>query len=143
MYELLKKYITSHVDVPEGQLDTFCSKFKSKTTKRGEILLEAGSVCKHMHFVNKGCLRVYLMDEAGKESTRFLIPGGRFGTAFPSFILQEPSLAFIQSIGPSEILYLSYQDFRELPDILPEWGKIYSMNLEQDYIASIKRIESL
>jgi CRP-like cAMP-binding protein len=83
------------------------------------------------------------MDNSGKESTRFLIPEGRFGTAFPSFILQEPSPAFIQSIEPSEILYLTYQEFRSLSDTLPGWEKLYISNLEHDYIASIRRIESL
>ena len=83
------------------------------------------------------------MDNTGKESTRFLIPEGRFGTAFPSFILQEPSPAFIQGIEPSEILYLTYQEFRLLSDVLPGWEKLYIKNLEHDYIASIRRIESL
>jgi len=143
MYQLLKNYITQYAEVPEEQLNTFFSKFKSKTTKRNEILLEAGGICRHMYFVNKGCLRVYLIDENGRESTRFLVPEGRFGTAFPSFILQEPSKAAIQSIEPSEILFLTYKDFRELPDILPGWEEIYRINLEKDYIDSIKRIESL
>ena len=143
MYQVLKEYIKRQIDVTDEDVAVFCSKFKPKEVKRGEILLEAGSVCRHMYFVNKGCLRVYLVDDAGRESTRVLIPEGRFGTAFPSFILQEPSQAFIQSIGPSEILYLTYTDFRALPDIMPAWEKLYLINLEQGYIESIKRIESL
>lgn len=143
MYQLLKEYLTRYIDIPDQEADTFCSKFKLKTTRRGEILLEAGDVCRYVYFVNKGCLRVYLVDEQGRESTRILIPECNFGTAFPSFILQEPSKAYIQSIEASEVLLLSYQAFRQLPDILPAWEKIYRMNLEQAYIASIKRIESL
>jgi CRP-like cAMP-binding protein len=143
MYQSLKHYLEKHIEITDGELAAFCGKFSSKVTKRNEILLEAGAICRHMFFVNKGCLRVYLVDEEGRESTRFLIPEGRFGTAFPSFILQEPSKAYIQSIEPSEILFLTYQDFRELPDILPAWEKLYRLNLEHDYIASIKRIESL
>lgn len=143
MYDLLKNYLTKHIQITNEELTIFCSKFRSKTTKRNEVLLEEGCVCPYMYFVNKGCLRVYLMDRNGKESTRFLISEGRFGTAFPSFILQEPSQAYIQSIGPSEVLFLTYHDFRKLPDILPEWEKLYRINLEYDYIASIKRIESL
>jgi CRP-like cAMP-binding protein len=143
MYQFLKEYLSRNIEITDNELTAFCGIFKSKTTKRGEILLEAGNICRQIYFVNKGCLRVYLMNDEGRESTRFLIPEGRFGTAFPSFILQEPSLAYIQSIEPSEILFLTYQDFRSLPDILPAWEKIYRMNLEQDYISSIKRIESL
>ena len=143
MYEQLKNYLLKNLDLSDQELDTFCGRFKSRSTKRGEVLLAAGSICRYIYFVNKGCLRVYLMDAEGKESTRFLIPEGRFGTAFPSFILQEPSLAYIQSVEASEVLFLTHQDFRALPDILPAWEKIYRMNLERDYIASIKRIESL
>jgi CRP-like cAMP-binding protein len=143
MYQVLKAYLKRYIEATDEEIAAFSNKFKLKETKRGEVLLETGSVCRHMYFVNKGCLRIYLLDDAGHESTRFLIPEGRFGTAFPSFILQEPSQAFIQSIESSEILYLTYADFRKLPNILPAWEKLYRMNLEQDYIASIKRIESL
>lgn len=127
----------------EAQLDAFCQKFRLKRTKRNEILLTAGDVCPYIYFVNSGCLRIYMMDVNGKESTRFLVTEGRFGTAFPSFTLQEPSLAYIQSIEPTEALYINYHDFRELLDIIPGWERVYRINLEHDYIASIKRIESL
>ena len=143
MHQLLEDYLKKYINVSDEEIATFSSKLKSKKTSRGEILLEAGDVCRYMYFVSQGCLRVFLMDEEGRESTRFLIPEGRFGTAFPSFILQEPSPAFIQSIEPSDILYLTYQEFKSLSDVFPAWEKIYIANLEHDYIASIRRIESL
>ncbi len=143
MYEVLRNFLTRQIDVSDADLDIFFSRLKLKKAKRNEILLEAGSVCRHMYFVNKGCLRVYLKDINGRESTRFLIPDGRFGTAFPSFILQEPSPASIQALESSEVFYLTYPDFRQLFDLLPQWEKIYLQSLERDYIMSIKRIESL
>lgn len=143
MYQLLNEYLTKSITITDEELKSFDSKFKSRITTRNEMLLETGSICKYMYFVNKGCLRVYFMDEHGRESTRFLIPEGRFGTSFPSFILQEPSRVYLQSIEPSDVLYISYPDFRALPDISPAWEKLYLANLERDYIDSIKRIESL
>jgi len=143
MYQLLKDYLSRHINIDDEHINSLETVFHPKTTKRNEILLEAGSICRYMYFVNKGCLRVYLMDENGRESTRFLVPEGRIGTAFPSFILQEPSLAYIQSIEPSDLLHINFQDFRRLPDLIPGWEKFYALTLEQDYIASIKRIESL
>ena len=143
MYRLLEEYLRKHADVSDEEIAVFCSRLKSKKAKRNEILLEAGDICRCVYFVNKGCLRVYLIDKDGRESTRMLIPEGWFGTAFPSFILQEPSQAFIQSIVPSEMLTLTYQEFRSLSDTFPAWEKIYLANLEQSYIASIKRIETL
>lgn len=143
MFDQIKAYLTSQIDITDEELAVFCSKFRLKNTKRNEILLDGGSICRNIYFVNKGCLRIYLVDEGGRESTRFLIPEGRFGTAFPSFILQQPSKAWIQSIEPGEILMLNYEAFRELPEILPRWEQVYRMNLERDYIDAIQRIESL
>jgi CRP-like cAMP-binding protein len=143
MYFLLQQYLSRHINLTDEQFASFCQVFKHKTIKRNDVLLHAGEVCRYMFFINKGCLRVYLVDQDGRESTRFLITEGRFGTAFPSFILQEPSLASIQSIEPSEVLMLTYSDFRQLPNLLPGWEELYRNSLESDYIASIKRIESL
>jgi CRP-like cAMP-binding protein len=131
------------MQIDEAGLDVFCKKFRHKTTKRNEVLLHSGEVCPYIYFVNSGCLRVFMLDVNGKESTRFLVTEGRFGTAFPSFNLQEPSLAAIQSIEPGDILYISHHDFNDLLDTFPGWEHVYRVSLEKDYIASIKRIESL
>ncbi|MDB5125153.1 MAG: Crp/Fnr family transcriptional regulator [Mucilaginibacter sp.] len=143
MYPLLKKYLSGDISITDEQFNAACNVFHLKTTKRNEVLVESGDISRYMYFVNKGCLRIFLLNTDGKESTRFLVPEGRFGTSFPSFILQEPSLAYVQSVGPSELLMINYDDFRRLTDFLPGWEKAYRNNLEQDYIDSIKRIESL
>lgn len=143
MYTQLKQFLSGQMPADEVMLDEFCSKFRLKKTKRNEILLTAGDICPYMYFVNSGCLRIYMMDVNGRESTRFLVTEGRFGTAFPSFTLQEPSLAYIQSIEPTEVLCINHQDFRRMLETFPGWERIYRISLEKDYIASIKRIESL
>jgi CRP-like cAMP-binding protein len=143
MYPLLYKYLSGYAAISEEQFNAACTVFHIKAAKRNQVLLAAGDVCRYMYFVNKGCLRIFLLDAGGKESTRFLVPAGRFGTSFPSFILQEPSSAYVQSLGPSELLAINYEDFRRLPGLLPGWETVYRNNLEQDYIDSIKRIESL
>ncbi|MES2267145.1 MAG: Crp/Fnr family transcriptional regulator [Bacteroidota bacterium] len=142
-YHLLKQQLTATMHLSGEQVDLFCSKFRHKTTARNEILLHAGEVNPYLYYINSGCLRVFMLDVNGKESTRFLVTEGRFGTAFPSFTLQEPSLAAIQSIEPSDILYISHRDFNDLLDNFPGWEHEYRLGLEKDYIASIKRIESL
>ncbi|MBS1526456.1 MAG: Crp/Fnr family transcriptional regulator [Bacteroidetes bacterium] len=143
VYLILKEYCRTKLRVSQEDSEFFCCKFKFKRTKRNELLLSAGDVCPHMYFINKGCLRVYMMDRDGREATRFVMMESRFGTAFPSFILQEPSLAYIQSVEPSELLYINFSEFNNLLNTFPGWERVYRINLEKDYIASIKRIESL
>ena len=143
MHEVLKNILSAQINLTEEQWAFVLSRIKSKKAKRGEILLEKGEVSRHLYFVVKGCLRIFLIDDAGSESTRFLIFDGRFGTAFPSFTLQQPSVAAIQSIEASDILMIHYNDYQILLNEVPGWERMSRLGLERDYIESILRIESL
>ncbi|WP_158798879.1 Crp/Fnr family transcriptional regulator [Pedobacter sp. L105] len=141
-YRLFKQFLSLHLEA-DDQITEFCKKFKHKKTKKNELLLSVDEVCSYLYFVNSGCLRIYLLDNNGNESTRFLVTENKFGTSFPSFKLQEPSLASIQSLEPADLLYISYKDFNVLLHEYPAWERIYRIILEKEYIESIKRIESL
>lgn len=142
MHPALQTYLAGKISLSAEQASAVSNCFKSKWTKRNEILVAKGSVARYVYFVVKGCLRVFLTDDQGNESTRFLVLEGRFGTAFPSFILRLPSLASVQSPEPSELLMLSYEDRQTLYECIPGWETMDRMGLELDYIESIQRIES-
>ncbi|MDB5150294.1 MAG: putative transcriptional regulator, Crp/Fnr family, partial [Mucilaginibacter sp.] len=110
MHPALKQHLEGKLILSSEHEQLVESCFKPRFTKRNEILIEKGSIAKHLFFVVKGCLRIFLTDDNGNESTRMLIFEGNMGTAFPSFILKEPSVASIQSPEPSELLMLSYAD---------------------------------
>lgn len=143
MYPALQKYLEGKLHLlPEHQaLVDSC--FKPKSTKRNELLVPKGEIARNLYFVIKGYLRVFLISEDGSESTRFLILEGNIGTAFPSYILQQPSVAAIQSPEPSEVLALSYHDRERLLKEVPGWETMHRISIEQAYIDSIQRIESL
>lgn len=143
MHPALKKQFEGKISFSAEHERLIDQCFKPRSAKRNELLVEKGSIVKQIFFVIKGCLRIFLIDDEGNESTRFLIFENHFGTAFPSFILQQPSLAAIQSLEPSELLVLSYADRQKLMDEIPGWETMYRLGLEQDYIAAIQRIESL
>lgn len=143
MHDILREALSPHLNLTEQQWAVVLNCYKSKVTKRNEILLEKGQVCNYMHFIAKGCLRIFLIDEQGQEATRFLLFEGQMGTAFPSFILRQPSAAAIQSIEPSELLLISHSDYKLLIDEMPGWETMTRLNLEIAYINAIERIESL
>src|ERR1700743_788642 len=114
MIEILKNALAQQVKLTDGQWAWVSSRVKTKKTKRNEILLEKGETARYLFFVAKGCLRIFLVDDAGNGSTRFLVFEGRFGTAFPSFALQQPSAAAIQTVEPSEIAMIHYNDYQTI-----------------------------
>ena len=143
MHQILRNTLSPGINLTEEQWTFVLSHYKPKITKRNEILLEKGRVSQYLYFVVKGCLRIFLIDDEGQEATRFLIFEGKFGTAFPSFVRREPSAASIQSIEPSELLMISYNDYQMLMDTIPGWERMNHLGLQQDYIDAIIRIESL
>jgi len=143
MHPALKKHLGGKITLTSEQEELVNSCFKPLSAKRNEILVHKGDIARHLYLIVKGCLRIFLINEDGSESTRFLIFDGQMGTAFPSFILKKPSVASVQSLGPSELLTLSYTDRQTLFNKVPGWETMYRIVLEQAYIESIQRIESL
>lgn len=143
MHDVLKDALQAHLSLTDEEWAIVASFFKPVKTKRGEILVEKGKIAGHLYFIVKGCLRIVLIDDAGQEATRFLVFEGQMGTAFPSFILRQPSKASIQSIEPSELLAISHSDYQRIMDEVPGWERMTRLSLERDYINAIERIESL
>jgi CRP-like cAMP-binding protein len=143
MHPALKKYLEGKINLSPAQEELVSNCFQPITTRRGELLLPQGNIAKDIYFVLQGYLRIFVSDEAGNEATRFLVFEGQMGTAFPSFILQQPSEAGIQSPEPSQLLTLSYQNRQKLHDQVPGWETMDRIAIEKEYVAAIRRIESL
>jgi CRP-like cAMP-binding protein len=143
MHPALKKYLAGKIELSPAQEELVGKYFIEKSAERNEILVPAGSIARYLYFVIKGCLRIFLTNEDGTESTRFLIFEGKMGTAFPSFILKEPSVAAIQSLEPSELLILRNEDRESLYQNIPSWETMDRLELEKEYIKAIRRIEYL
>ncbi|UII33906.1 Crp/Fnr family transcriptional regulator [Fulvivirga ulvae] len=137
MFKLLENKLKSENGFNASQIEELLSCFQSLTTEKHQILLHKGETARHL-----GCLRVFCIQPDGKESTRFFAFEGRFGTAFPSFILQQPSVALIDTVDKSELLRINYHDFQTLLATVPGWETLYRKELERDYVESILRIES-
>lgn len=142
MHPVLKKYLQDKIELTSLQEEIVNKCFILKHARKNEILVPNGAIARHVYFVVKGCLRIFLTGDDGSESTRFLVFEGRMGTAFPSFILKQPSFAAVQSIEDSELLMLSFDDRQSLYKSIPGWETMDRIGLEHEYIASIQRIES-
>lgn len=143
MHPGLRQYLAGKIELSPAHEELVNQCFVRRTTVRNEVLMPAGTIARYLYFVIKGCLRVFLTNDNGDESTRFLIFEGQMGTAFPSFIERTPSVAAIQSPEASELLMLRYEDREMLFKTIPGWESLERIEVEKAYINSIRRIESL
>ena len=140
MIEKLHQYFKNRTIIDESTLEDICSHFTSLNTKRNQILLREGEICKDYYFVNKGCLRLFTYNSEGIETTRYFAFEGAFGTALPSFIQQTPAFEFVHTIEPSELLKISRESFFHLVDTVPQVSRVYRQILEMGFITAQKRI---
>ena len=140
MYEKLGQYFKSRTIIDEPTLEHIFSHFTLLKTKRNQLLLREGEVCKDYYFVNKGCLRLFTLNKDGVEGTRYFAFEGSFGTALPSLIEQTPAFEFVQTIENSELLKISRESFFQLVDTVPQFARVYRKILEMGFITAQKRI---
>ena len=143
MHELLYKYIQNKTEIDRETFSGFCHYFKPKTVKKNKLILMEGEICNHNIFVNKGCLKIFSINEKGKELIRYFAFEGKFGTALTSLIEQKSSFESIQAIENSEVLMIARKDFFYLVDTVPQINFIYRDILEMAYATSQKRIYGL
>ena len=143
MHPSLKTFLQGKIELSEEQQEFVSNCFKPVITGRGQLLLTENSIARDIYFVVKGYLRVFVNDKAGNEATRFLIFEGQMGTAFPSFILQRPSVASVQSPEPAELLTLSHHNRELLHKQVPGWGRMDRIAIEKEYIAAITELKVL
>ncbi len=142
MYQELEKYIKSHGKIGQKELQEITACFKPLKTDRNEMLCNIGQTCKYFYFINKGCLRMYEVDNKGNEVTGYFALEDSIMSAITSFVLQKPSRDSLVSHEASELLAIYRDDFFKLVDTVPEFANVYHKFMEFAFIHSQMRIYS-
>jgi CRP-like cAMP-binding protein len=142
-YGQLRVLLTSIYPFNADELELICTRFSVDRYKKGECILNAGTVCEHFYYVTSGIIRTYFLDNNGSEKTRLILPTCSIGTALSSFISREPSFEYIDCLETAEVLKIAYDDFDSLKAELGSWKDFYLRILEMAYVFQNKKIEDL
>lgn len=135
MNTALKSFINHYVDLPADELEEIAGRFKSKTIKKNDYLLRQGDTCKDLVFVNKGCLRLYFIQEDIEVSVWFAFEDSSAIEVY-SFISGHPSNYFIQAIEDSEIFFLPKSELNKLYQSHPKTQEMIR-NFWEDVILNL------
>lgn len=112
----MKKQPDNRLSIFEGREIAF---IPSKT-----MLLEEGKVADRLCFIRKGCLRLFFYNE-GKDITFQFFFEGDFVASFDSLYKSTPSLFSLESIEPSEVLFIKKEDFYKKMESNPSLRMLY------------------
>lgn len=136
----LFRSLSKSADFSDADYLLFCSFLESRTLKKKEIYLRPGQISNAMAYVNKGCLRRYILDDHAKEIiVNFSIEDWWIGD-LESFIQRKPSVYYIQALEDSELLLLTRESFPRLCEELPKYKKFNDEKIQRNHYATLKRL---
>lgn len=110
-----------------------------KTYEPNACFLRAGQIPAKFGFVISGLFRYVYVSEQGKEFTKVFMPEKSFISSYSAMISKKPSHFFIESLEPSKVLTIAYEDWEKLRGINPKWNLLLIKLLEKGYAIKEKR----
>lgn len=139
-YDLIKANISARMELSEEEIDFFTSRLNLRRVRRRQFILQEGDICRHYTFVNKGCLRLYSLDENGVEHILQFAPEDFWVSDIGSFHQETPTSMFIEALEPSEILQITKPDLLETFLAYPSYDRLFRVMMESAFIALQKRV---
>ena len=93
----------------EQEFEMLLSHFELKKIPKKEFYLKPAKVCRHKAYVNKGCLRNYVIDELGHERILFFPMEDWWVADIDSYYSGEVGTNFIQAIEDCELVGARYE----------------------------------
>lgn len=139
-FELILKNVARHVSLTPAEEAFFTSLLKTKTIPRKDLLLRPGEISRWESFVNKGCLRMYHVDDKGVEHiVLFAMEQWWVGDMY-SFLTQQPASLYIEALEDSEVLQIDKTSLERLYTEVPRFERFFRILLQNAFVAHQHRI---
>ncbi len=140
MFDIIRSHIEKRVHLTDAEFAQ-CTRFLvSKTVRKRQFLLEEGSICRHLAFVNSGCLRAYTVDHKGDEHLMQFAIEDWWISDLNSYLSGLPTTYNIDAIQDSEVLLLEKSARDKLLESVPRMERFFRLLQEANYVATHKRI---
>lgn len=130
-------YLKNEVSVDLDHLQMLIELVSVKEVKKGDFLLSEGQICRHSFFIEKGLVRFYSIDEAGKEHILQFAPENWFVSDRGTIYFGEPSEFFIDALEDTAVIVLDQHFVKTASDISSEFRN-YNEYLLQKHIKQLQ-----
>lgn len=138
--EVLISHFKNYFPLNEVERKELETHFTERKIKRRGFVLQQGDVCRHFTFIVEGCLKMYAVDQGGKEHNLQFVAESDWITDLNSFYSEKPSAVYIEAIEPSVILQIKHQDLLDLYTNHHKFDRNFRIILEQKYIELQNRV---
>ena len=129
-------HIRRFVDLSDDEVLLLNKSIKSYNLRKKENILTEGEVCKSVYFVEKGCLRMFFINNKTVEQITQFALDGWWISDYGSFMDNKPSEYHIQAIEKSEIIGIDALMFVKLLKEIPQLEKYFRIIMQKAVAAS-------
>lgn len=111
--ESLKKILSKKVYITESDWLIISSKLQVKEYKKKDFLTTSTMIENKIYFILEGIFRLFIELPEKDVTIDFGFPT-KFLSSYSSFLTQTPSIASIQSLTKSKVIYITREDLHDI-----------------------------
>ncbi|UTW65462.1 Crp/Fnr family transcriptional regulator [bacterium SCSIO 12643] len=143
MSKELFNHFNKYVKINEPDFEQMLLFFDQIELKKKELLMRSGQRCYKNHFVLKGCLHLFFVNDKGIERTVQFAIENWWLTDFLAFHHGSTTEFSIQAVEPTQVLSISYQNQEILLQKFPQLEKYFRHIYQISYGAALIKMKHL
>jgi CRP-like cAMP-binding protein len=132
-YDNFQKYLIEKANLSEAEITSLLPYFSLKHVKKGHVLLAEGGIAHHAYFVESGLLRLYSVDNQGKEHLLQFAPENWWLSDRNDLSSAEPSAYYIDAYENTTVVLLN-QDFVQKAAAISSAFRVFHDQILQRHI---------
>ncbi|MFN4365135.1 Crp/Fnr family transcriptional regulator [Chryseobacterium hispalense] len=124
--------VTRFINLKPKEEQFFTDLLTLQTFPKKTVLLREGEICQFEGYIQKGCVRVYYLDDNGFEVTILFAIEDWWISDIASFQDQKPSNLYIETLEDSEIYMLNPTTKEKLLTEIPKFERVFRMLVQRN-----------
>ncbi len=131
------------ITISENEMKFLLGNCKTKTFKKKEILSKPNEIATEIFFINKGIIRVKIIDSNGIEHSIHFALENQFIADYTSFIQESKSIYTLEALEQTEVVIMPKSTIDWGYDNLKEGQKMGRLIAEYYFIYQDNRIKNI
>ena len=140
MFQNINNYAARSVSLTAEETALFNEILEYRKVPKKTRLLQAGDVCNFEAYINKGCIREYIINENGAEVTLQFAVEDWWVSDLASFQDQGPAHMNIETLEDCELLILTHDSKEKLLNEVPKLERMFRLMLQRHLTVVQKRL---
>lgn len=139
--ENLRSFFVGYVPIGNEAWTLIKSTLQFQTLKKGDVLLREGQTAKNLHFIAKGVLRAYFMNDAGNIYNKNIFLEGSLAGSMVSLLLGKPSYFTLEALEDTVVINLNFKKYKEFISQNDDLKNFYIAYIEKNWIVEKEQRE--